>query len=50
VFEYSGLALLKIVFINHFRIIFIGSLKREIGVKMSFEAVEKWIELKPEIL
>lgn len=26
-----------------------GSLKRELGVKTPFEAVEKWFELKPEI-
>jgi hypothetical protein len=26
-----------------------GSLKRELGVKTPFEAVEKWYELKPEI-
>ncbi len=27
-----------------------GSLKRELGVKTPFEAVEKWFELKPEII
>lgn len=26
-----------------------GSLKRELGVKTPFQAVEKWYELKPEI-
>jgi len=26
-----------------------GSLKRELGVKPAFEAVENWYELKPEI-
>jgi len=26
-----------------------GSLKKELGVKTPFEAVEKWYELKPEI-
>ena len=26
-----------------------GSLKRELGVKTPFEAVEKWYELKPEL-
>jgi hypothetical protein len=27
-----------------------GSLKKEPGVRTPFEAVEKWYELKPEIL